>query len=112
MVDHVRKGDAKREDRLAPVSRSYAALEHYRQAGDGLLRLKAFCRDTGRGFKELIGLTTRAGEVDFTYRRACHLMKLANEWPVDWERWQEICGNKKPARFRRFRPWTPQNARD
>jgi len=24
-------------------------------------------------------------------------MKLANEWPVSWERWQEIQGHKKPA---------------
>jgi hypothetical protein len=26
------------------------------------------------------------------------MMALAREWPVSWERWQEICGNKpKPA---------------
>lgn len=61
-------------------------MEHYRQAGEGLIELKALCRDTGRGFKELIGLNTGSGEVDFTYRRACHLMKLSNEWPVDWDR--------------------------
>jgi hypothetical protein len=86
VVHHVRLGDAKLEE----------ALEHYRQAGEGLRQLKALCRDTGRGFRTYIGVSTAGGKVHFTYQRARHLMKLANEWPVDWDRWQEICGNKKP----------------
>lgn len=84
IVDHVRKGDAKREE----------ALEHYRQAGEGLIELKALCRTTGRGFKELVKVTSTLP----SYMQATRLMKLANEWPVDWDRWQEICGNKKPPK--------------
>lgn len=81
IVDHVRKGDAKKQE----------ALEHYRRAGEGLLQLKLW---VGHGkFEEEIG---RLRPV-LTTRHARRLMKLANEWPVDWERWQEICGNKKPA---------------
>lgn len=83
IVDHVRKGDAKKQE----------ALEHYRRAGEGLLQLKALCRDTGRGFKALVQVTRALP----CYMQVTRLMRLANEWPVDWERWQEIQGHKKPA---------------
>lgn len=31
-------------------------------------------------------------KLSFSIQRARHLMKLATEWPVDGDRWQEICG--------------------
>lgn len=95
IVDHVRKGDAKKQE----------ALEHYRRAGEGLIKLKAECDSTPgpkpkdrprdrQSFSELI----RSSRLNRIGRAQCfNLMKLANEWPVDWERWQEIQGNKKPA---------------
>ena len=82
IVDHVRRGDAKREE----------ALEHYRQAGDGLLQLKLW---VGRGKFEPLK-EQMSSRLDISRARIGHLMKLANEWPVDWDRWQEICGNKRP----------------
>lgn len=57
----------------------YQALEHYRNAGEALVELKAECQAEGVGFKALI-----EGEVHFAYRRAAHLMKLAREWPMSW----------------------------
>lgn len=83
IVEHVRKGDAKKQE----------ALEHYRRAGEGLLQLKLL---VGRGKFEPLK-ARMSSTLDISRGRLGHLMKLANEWPVDWERWQEICGNKKPA---------------
>lgn len=83
IVDHVRKGDAKKQE----------ALEHYRRAGEGLLQLKLW---VGRGKFEPLK-AEMSSKLDISRGRLGHLMKLANEWPVSWERWQEIQGHKKPA---------------
>jgi hypothetical protein len=69
------------------------ALEHYRHAGEGLLQLKLW---VGHGeFEPLKDELSR--KRDISRAQIGRLMKLANEWPVSWERWQEICGNKKPT---------------
>lgn len=84
IVDHVRKGDAKREE----------ALEHYRQAGEGLIELKKL---VGHGKFEPIK-AQMSSTLDISRGRIGHLMKLAKEWPVSWDRWQEIQGHKKPVK--------------
>lgn len=90
IVSHVRKGDAKKQE----------ALEHYRRAGEGLIKLKAECQKSGLVF---LSKDHKSGELlracsilQASWRHLCNFMRLAREWPVDWERWQEICGNKKP----------------
>ena len=74
IVDHVRKGDAKKQE----------ALEHYRQAGEGLTQLKLL---VGHGKFGTLRDEIRS-KLRISERRVQQLMKLANEWPVDWERWQ------------------------
>lgn len=83
VVNHVRLGDTKRDE----------ALDHYRQAGEGLLQLKLLVGHEPGGFKAAVSRIRDTVGRQHAYK----LMKLANEWPVDWDRWQEICGNKKPT---------------
>lgn len=91
VVSEVRLGDAKRDE----------ALEHYRNAGQALIELKKECQDGGaiwlsrdRKGGKLIECSSRAGSSRTQLGR---MMTLAREWPVSWDRWQEIQGHKKPA---------------
>ncbi|MCR9128625.1 MAG: hypothetical protein NXI12_03815 [Alphaproteobacteria bacterium] len=80
VVSEVRLGDAKRDE----------ALVHYKNAGEALIELKAACKHG-----EFEPLKVEISSIlDISRSRIGQLMKLAREWPVSWDRWQEICGNK------------------
>ena len=81
VVTEVRAGDAKRDE----------ALEHYKNAGQALIELKKLVSGQPGGFR-----ATVSGMPDIQKTQAYALMKLAREWPVSWDRWQEIQGHKKP----------------
>ena len=55
------------------------------------------CECTHNLANRLMKLRDQIASILRISRRPLHsFMWLVSEWPVDWDRWQEICGNKKP----------------